>query len=92
MSEKLTTKILVLVPNYWGKGETAAEAWRNVRRAGGPSKRDSKGRYVIYRVHPDTVCEEIHGNLQYPKGAPKPVAIEIGPGVTREERDGINQE
>ena len=47
--------VVVIVPNYWGKGSTAREAWKRVVRESGVSKRDwiSQGYYRVM-VMPQT--------------------------------------
>lgn len=42
-------KVLVIVPHYWGKGDTITEAWKQVRAAG-YSGRKWSGKYRIYAV------------------------------------------
>jgi len=47
-----TPKILIIVPHYWGKGSTIAEAWRQVKKASYKNLRDLKrGSYAIYSGH-----------------------------------------
>jgi hypothetical protein len=47
-------KVVVVVPNYWGKGDTLKEAWENVTLESGKGKRELKrSSYYVYVV-PET--------------------------------------
>jgi len=72
----METKVLILVPNYWGKGDTIREAWSQVKKASYKNLRDLKrGRYKIFSVtDTDEVKSRVDdlGGITYPKGyAPK---------------------
>lgn len=55
-----TPKILIIVPNYWGKGETIAEAWQQVKKASYSNLRDLKrGKWAMYSGH-DTEAVKMH--------------------------------
>lgn len=70
----MTTKVLIIVPNYWGKGSTIKEAWSQVKIESHKNLRDLKrGRYKIFSV---TDTEEVKsrvddlGGITYPRGYP----------------------
>ncbi len=78
----MNLSILIIVPNYWGKGKTADAAWRKIREAGGltQSRYRKSGEWVQYAVHPKSYCEDVHGHIVHPKEHP-PQRIDAGYGV-----------
>ncbi len=73
-------KVVVIVPHYWGKGDTLAEAWANVESAScKPAREFRKGKHVVYVVAETddckARCDEVSGGLIVPRGAPRPVQI-----------------
>lgn len=65
-------RIMIMVPNYWGKADTVSEAWSNVKKECGKSLRDLKrGKWRIYVVW-DTEDVKTHiddmGGICYPSG------------------------
>jgi hypothetical protein len=67
--------LLLMVPNYWGRGATVGEAKKNLRLAGG-------GMYKYFRllsVHPSTEVDVVDGGLSYPKGHRPEVVAESLP-------------
>ena len=67
----MQTKILIVVPNYWGKGETINEAWDSVKRFSCDTLRTLKKTYKMYVVtDTDDVksCVNGMGGLVYPEG------------------------
>ena len=64
---------ICIVPNYWGKGDTIAEAKARCKEAGGNLKR----KRAIYEVEDDDAyCEQINGDIMHKKGTLiKPVEL-----------------
>lgn len=53
MTEKTTVKlsVLIMVPNYWGKADTLAGAWKNVCSESCKTKTElRRGKYAVYIV------------------------------------------
>ena len=78
--EGIEIKVLIIVPNYWGKAGTIEEAWKNVRQVSGKNLRDlRRGNYQIYvafdREDVKTKLDSYGFNFSYPRGYP-PVKIE----------------
>jgi hypothetical protein len=75
-------KVVVIVPHYWGKGDTIAEAWGNVEAESSTAARRHKkdGKFAVYMVAETddckARCDEISGGLIVPRGAPRPVQID----------------
>ena len=64
-------KVLIIVPNYWGKGDTIAEAWTQLKKASYKNLRQLKTRFKMYVViDTDDVksCVTDMGGISYPKG------------------------
>lgn len=73
-------RVVVIVPHYWGKGESLAEAWQNVRDAGGhkPRREYERGAHGVYVVCETPDCKarvDELGNLVTPRGFPRPLRI-----------------
>ena len=44
-----TPKIIIVVPHYWGKGDTITEAWKNVKKESYKNLRELKsGPHAIF--------------------------------------------
>lgn len=57
-----TPKVLIIVPNYWGKGATISEAWQQVKKASYKNLRELKrGKWVMYSGH-DTEAVKLSVN------------------------------
>jgi hypothetical protein len=56
---------LAVGPNGWGKGNTEAEAVRNMKKAV-PHWHGTRYRYETFECHPDTNVEPL-GDLSWPK-------------------------
>lgn len=67
-------EVLALTANFWAKGPDKNRALNQLRFEAG-SGRVKKFGYVLYRVHPDTEVDGIHGDLLSPIGHP-PIKIE----------------
>jgi hypothetical protein len=81
MTEDTTIKlrVLVMVPHYWGKADTLAEAWKNVCRESGKSKTElRRGQYRVYacadRGDAKTYVDG-YGRMMCPEGI-QPTVIE----------------
>ena len=60
--------LLLLVPNYWGKGPTVADCKAAIRTNGSrASKALTGGPYRLYSAHPDTYVDDF-GMVIMPKG------------------------
>lgn len=62
-----TPKVLIIVPNYWGKGTTITEAWKQVKRSSyGNLRKLRQAPWCIYFGH-DTddvpLCVDSFGNI-----------------------------
>lgn len=57
------THFIVLVPNYWGKGETRKEALANLKKSS--HRTYKKDQQIWYKVHPETRIDEM-GRFRYP--------------------------
>jgi hypothetical protein len=67
------TKVLIVVPNYWGKGDTIAEAWKQLKKASYKNLRELKTRYKMFVViDTDDVKSHVSdmGGVVTPKGFP----------------------
>lgn len=78
-NDGIKVKIMIVVPNYWAKGETIDEAWKAVRGIAGGNLRDLKrGKHMIYvcfdKEDVQTRLDEFGMNISYPQGYP-PVVI-----------------
>lgn len=80
--EGVVAKVLIIVPNYWGKGDTITDAWNNVKKESFKSLRELEaGPHSIYTVfdRPDkeaySQLDEMGFNTSYPEGYP-PIRIE----------------
>jgi hypothetical protein len=75
------TKVLIMVPHYWGKAGTIREAWQQVKLESGANLRDLKrGPWVIYAItDTDTVKARVDemGLLCYHEDYP-PTVIDAG--------------
>jgi hypothetical protein len=60
---------IAIISNFWGSGETANEAVKQMRRAGGGSQMTKHG-YIVYRVHPDFTISNVDGSVFTPIGHP----------------------
>lgn len=57
MTEKAKTPrlvVIIIVHNYWGKGETIQKAWNQVTKVSGRSKTSHKREGYCIRVVPET--------------------------------------
>lgn len=61
---------MVLVPHFWGKGDTIDEALDRLYKAGG---RVTSGAHVFV-VHKDSTVDDM-GYIEYPKGAASPINL-----------------
>ncbi len=69
---------MIVVPNYWGKGDTIDEAWDKVKSFGSRTLRELKsGPHVIYvcydRGEHQSRLDEFGMNISYPEGYPPAV-------------------
>lgn len=64
-------KYMVIVPNYWGKGDTIGEACSNVRKAGG----DTDGSFSLALVDPSAKIDGLGGVARNSNGK---VSVQIG--------------
>jgi hypothetical protein len=47
-----TPEVLIIVPNYWGKGTTITEAWKQVKEASYKNLRELRsGQWIMYFGH-----------------------------------------
>jgi len=65
---------LAIGPNGWGKGFTAAEAVRHMKKAV-PGWHGTKYRYETFEIHPDTTVGDL-GDLSWPTGHP-PISLGV---------------
>jgi hypothetical protein len=75
IGEDIKTKIMVVVPYYWGKGDNIAEAWQNVKKESGKNLRDLRaGNHRIYVAYDSdevkTRMDDYGFNINYPTGYP----------------------
>jgi hypothetical protein len=73
-------RIMIIIPHYWGKGDTITEAWKQVKKESGKTLRSMKSdRHQIYvcwdTEDVSTSLDEFGFNITYPDGYP-PVKIE----------------
>ncbi|MDJ0952445.1 MAG: hypothetical protein QNJ81_02075 [Acidimicrobiia bacterium] len=79
MIEKgVETKIMIVVPNYWAKGDSIDDAWKNLRGIAGRNLRDLKaGSHMIYVCYDKgelkSRLDEFGMNISYPEGYPPTV-------------------
>lgn len=66
--------ILITVPNYWARGETLAEARKNLRANGG----SVDGPWRVHSVHPETYVND-YGQINHPTGTPPVMLAEHNP-------------
>jgi len=69
----MATKILIVVPNYWGKGDTINEAWKQLKKVSYKNLRQLKTRYKMFVVtDTDDVKSHVNelGGVVTPKGFP----------------------
>lgn len=66
-------KFIAVIQNYWGRGDTQAEALKNAIKESGRYVRDVK-HYSIYLVPEDTQVTGM-GSLSYPMDAFHPIEI-----------------
>jgi len=63
---------LVYASHFWGKGRSEQDALRQVHLAGGKRTLRASG-YLLYRVHPSTVIDDL-GSFTHPRGH-KPIKV-----------------
>ena len=68
------TKVLVVGPNCWGKGDTIEQAKREAKKHW-PRYGSRHFPYVAYRVSPETRVDEM-GMMIWKSKNPRPVEIE----------------
>ena len=78
IEEGVETKVMIIVPHYWGKGNTIDEAWERVKKESGKTLRDLKqGQHMIYVVYDKedarSRLDEFGMNISYPEGYPPTV-------------------
>ena len=56
---------IVVVPNYWGKGRTREEAWKNARKSAHVRANKKFKDFYVYRVHETARIGGDMGNLKY---------------------------
>lgn len=71
---------MIIVPNYWGKGDTISEAWQQVKRESYGNLRELKSGphtiHVVFDTDEVKSClDEFGFNISYPAGHP-PIKIE----------------
>lgn len=70
--------ILIIVPNYWGKGKTYDAAKLALRKAGGLLRRNGKPQpLAVYSAHPESYLNEM-GYIVRPRGARPPQLLSKG--------------
>jgi len=79
IEEGVKVKIMIVVPNYWGKGDSIDEAWKKVREFSHRNLRELKsGPHIIYVVYDKgeqrSQLDEFGMNISYPEGY-RPVVI-----------------
>lgn len=74
--------VLIVVPHYWGRGDTIDDAWDSVRKASGRNLRDLKsGSHQIYAAFESetgsTSIDPTGLNMVYPQGYPPNLIHEV---------------
>jgi len=75
IEEGVVTKVLIIVPHYWGKAETIDGAWEQVKKESYRNLRELKsgphGIYVVYdKEDVKSRVDEFGFNITYPEGYP----------------------
>lgn len=57
--------LLIVIPNYWGKGKDITEAKRALMNSSGSRRVTEAKSWIVYSVSPDTTLDEVFGQMHH---------------------------